>query len=126
MAGLDVTEKAYITPKDFMRIRDVGGKVAAIVADWLEYFYQFHKALGYPGAPLHDAVAVTALVAPQILTTRELYVQIETTGEYCRGATIGDFHGRAGKPPNVKAIMDIDRAAFVDLIVEAVARYQDI
>ena len=123
MAGLDVTEKAYITPDEFQRIRDVGGKVAAIVADWLEYFYQFHKAHGYPGAPLHDAVAVAALVTPEMLTLREVYVQVETQGEYCRGATVADFFGREGKPPNVKAIMDIDRAAFVDLIAWAVGQY---
>ena len=124
MAGLDVTEKAYITPDDFLRIRKVGGEVAAIVADWLEFFYQFHKERGYPGAPLHDAVAVTALIKPEILTTKEVYVQVETGGEYCRGATIGDFFGRAGRPPNAKVIMDIDRAAFVDLIVWAVGQYQ--
>jgi len=125
MAGLDVTEKAYITPDEFRRIRAVGGKVATIVADWLEYFYQFHKKLGYPGAPLHDAVAVAALVKPEILTIREVYVQVETQGEYCRGATVADFLGREGKPPNARAIMDIDRAAFVDLIVWAVNQYQE-
>jgi len=125
MAGLDVTEKAYLTPEDFGRVRAVGGKVAEIVADWLEFFYGFYKKLGYPGAPLHDAVAVAALVQPEMLTTRDVYVQVEAGGEYCRGTTIGDFFGRAGKPPNVRAIMDIDRAAFVDLIVWAVGRYHD-
>jgi len=124
MAGLDVTEKAYLRPDDFGRVRAVGGKVATIVADWLEYFYQFHKKLGYSGAPLHDAVAIVALIQPEILTIREVYVQVETQGEYCRGATVGDFFGRAGRTPNVKAIMDVDRAAFVDLIVEAVAKYR--
>ena len=125
MAGLDVTEKAYITPDEFGQIRAVGGKVAVIVADWLEYFYQFHKAHGYPGAPLHDAVAVVALIKPDILTMREVYVQVETQGEYCRGATFADFYSRARQPPNTRAIMDIDRAAFVDLITWAVGQYPE-
>jgi pyrimidine-specific ribonucleoside hydrolase len=123
MAGLDVTEKAYVTPEDFERVRRVGNKVAIIVAEWLEFFYKFHRELGYPGAPLHDPVAIAALVKPEILQTHDIYVQVETGGEFCRGATIGDFYRRSGKPPNTKVIMDIDRAAFVDLIVEAVEYY---
>lgn len=123
MAGLDVTEKALITPADFERIRAVGNKVAVIVADWLCFFYEFHKQLGYPGAPVHDPVAVIALVKPEILTIQEMYVQVETYGEFCKGATIGDVYKVSGKPPNAKVIMDIDRGAFVDLIVDAVSRY---
>ena len=123
MAGLDVTEKAYVTPADFEKVRAVGNEVSGIVAEWLDFFYRFHLTLGYPGAPVHDPVAIAALINPGILTTRDLYVQVETGGEYCRGATIGDFFGRLKRPPNVRAIMDIDRAAYVDMIVDAVAKY---
>ena len=123
MAGLDVTERALVMPDDFERIRRVGNRVAGVVADWLEFFYEFHKKLGYPGAPVHDPVAVVALVKPEILTIREMYVQVEVFGEFCTGATIGDLYGVSKKAPNAKVIMDIDRAAFVDLIVDAVGRY---
>lgn len=119
MAGLDVTEKAYLTPKDFERVRGAGGKIAEITADWLEFFYKFHQQFGYAGAPVHDPVAVVALVKPEILDIRDVYAQVETGGEYCRGATIGDFYNKSGKPPNARVIMDIDREAYVDMIVEA-------
>jgi pyrimidine-specific ribonucleoside hydrolase len=123
MAGLDVTEKAYITREDIERIRNVGNKVAIIAADILDFFYQPHSEGGYLGAHLHDPVAITALVRPEILEIHDIYVQVETSGEYCRGATIGDFHKTSGKPPNAKVIMDIDREAFVDMIVEAIEYY---
>ena len=126
MAGLDVTEKAWVTPEEFEKIRAVGGKAAQVVADWLEFFYGYHKALGYPGATLHDPVAVAALLRPEIMTARELYVQIETCGEYCKGATIGDFYGRSGRAPNVTAILDIDRPAFVEMIIDAVRYYKGV
>ncbi|MCL2342640.1 MAG: nucleoside hydrolase [Firmicutes bacterium] len=124
MAGLDVTQRAYVTPEEFEKIRAVGGEVARVVADWLEFFYGYHRALGYPGATLHDPVAVAALLRPEIMTTRELYVQVETCGEFCRGATVGDFYSRSGKTPNVTAILDIDRPAFVELILDAVRFYK--
>ena len=123
MAGLDVTEKALIFPEDFNRIRAVGNHVACVVADWLEFFYGFHRSLGYPGAPVHDAVAVTALLRPDLLEMQEMYVQIETKGEYCRGATVGDRFGVTGHQPNAHVITGIDRQGFADLLVEAVRAY---
>jgi len=72
---------------------------------------------------VHDAVAVTALVRPEILTMQEMYVAVETAGDYCRGATIGDPMGILKKPVNARVILDIDRKAFVDLLVEAAEYY---
>lgn len=126
MAGLDVTEKALVCPEDFQKIRAVGNKVAVTVADWLEFFYQFHKTMDYPGAPVHDAVAVAALVKPEILTAREMFVDVETDGDYCKGCTVGDWFGTSGKKPNAKVLLDIDREAFVDLLVEAVSSYGEV
>ncbi len=123
MAGLDVTEKALVFPEDFERIRAVGNQVARVVADWLEFFYGFHRNLGYPGAPVHDAVAVAALIKPEIMTFKDLYVQVETAGDFCKGTTVGDWYGVTGKAPNASCILNIDRQAFVDLLVEAVKTY---
>jgi pyrimidine-specific ribonucleoside hydrolase len=123
MAGLDVTEKALIFPKDFERIQKLNNPVATVVAKWLEFFYQFHKELGYEGAPVHDAVAVAALIKPELMESKDLFVQVETKGQFCRGATIADFQGSLGKMPNVKVLMEIDRQGFVDLLAERIATY---
>lgn len=119
MSGLDVTEKALIYPGDFGRVRAVGNPVARVVADWLEFFYEFHRKLGYPGAPLHDPVAVVSLIRPELLISKDLCVEVETKGEYCRGATVG--HNR--KKPNARVNLGIDRDGFADLLVEAVRSY---
>ena len=123
MAGLDVTERALVYPEDFERIRAVGNPVARVVADWLEFFYGFHRSMGYPGAPVHDAVAVAALVRPEILTMKPYYVQVETEGDFCKGATVADRFGVLGHAPNTNVILDIDRNGFVDLLVEAAEQY---
>lgn len=123
MAGLDVTERALVFPEDFSRIRAVGNSVAKVVADWLDFFYDFHRNIGYAGAPVHDAVAVAALIRPEIMTMQDMYVAIETTGDYCRGMTVGDPLGIWQQPANARVILDIDRAAFVDLLVEAAEHY---
>ena len=123
MAGLDVTEQALVRPEDIERINSVGNDVARIVAGWLEFFYQFHQPLGYEGAPVHDAVAIVAMVRPELLKMREMYVEVELQGDYTRGATVGDYYGLLGQKPNAKCIMDIDREAFIELLIESVASY---
>ncbi|MCL1899221.1 MAG: nucleoside hydrolase [Promicromonosporaceae bacterium] len=125
MAGLDVTERAQFLPEDFEAVRAVGGPFAEVVADWLHFFYEFHHALGYAGAPVHDPVAVVALIAPEILQTQEMFVQVETAGQYARGATIGDVYGSTGRAPNAEVAMGIDREAYVELIVTAVRRHSE-
>ena len=123
MAGLDVTEKALVFPEDFARVKAVGNRVAEVVAEWLEFFYIFHKTKGYTGAPVHDAVAVAALIKPEIMQFRDMHVDIETYGEFCKGATIGDIMGVTGKEPNARVILGIDREAFVELIIDSVKAY---
>ena len=123
MCGLDVTERALVFPEDFQRIRAVGNQVAGVVSEWLEFFYKFHRSIGYAGAPVHDPCAVASLLCPELFTMQDLYVAVETGGEYCRGMTVGDLHGRTGHAPNVRCVLDVDRQGFVDLLVRAVRAY---
>ncbi len=126
MAGLDVTERALVKEEDFKRIAALANPVADIVAEWLEFFYIFHKNIGYDGAPMHDPCAVMVLTHPEVFTIRPMYVQIETEGEFCRGATIADQLGLSGHAPNVSCILDLDREKFVDYLVDAVAYYGEV
>ena len=123
MAGLDVTEKALIFPEDFERIRKVGNQVSGVVADWLDFFYRFHKTIGYTGAPLHDPCAVAVLLHPEMFTIKDYRVEIETAGEYSRGTTVADMRDFDGVVPNAHCLMGIDREAYADLLVEAVKAY---
>ena len=122
MCGLDVTEKALIFPEDFQRIRAVGNQVSQIVADWLEFFYRFHREIGYAGAPVHDPCAVASLLRPELFTRQAMHVAIETQGEYCRGCTVGDTSGKLGED-NAICCMNVDRQGFADLLAEAVKFY---
>lgn len=123
MAGLDVTENALVYPEDIERIRCVGNEVSRVVAEWLTFFYGFHQRIGYAGAPVHDAVAVAALVRPDLFTFEAMHVEVELCGDYARGATVGDRLHILKQPPNVSCIMGLNRERFVDLLVEAVAFY---
>ena len=123
MSGLDVTEKALIMPEDFERVRAAGNEVSRIMAEWLEFFYKFHRSIGYAGAPMHDPCAVAVLLAPELFEIKEMYVEVECSGEYTRGATVGDYYGKSGKKPNASVLLGLDREKFVELLVGAAASY---
>ncbi len=123
MSGLDVTLKALVFEEDFNRIRAVGNRVAQVVADWLEFFYKFHREIGYAGAPLHDVCAAAVLVAPELFEKHNYNVEVELSGEYTRGATVADVYNRWGREPNATCVTGVNREGFVDLLVKAVESY---
>lgn len=126
MAGLDVTEKALIFPEDFRRIEALHNPVSDIVWQWLEFFYEFHRTIGYAGAPMHDPCAVAALIRPDLFQMKDYYVQIETEGEFCKGTTVADVYGVTGRAPNVRCMMDVDREGFADFLVECIRSYSEV
>ena len=83
----------------------------------------FRSAMGYHGAPLHDACAVAYLLKPEIFIGKDYYVEIETKGEFTTGSTVVDQFNRYNKKANTKVLLDLDRQAFVDLLVELVNQY---
>ena len=119
MSGLDVTEKAYILPEEWERIRELDNPVAKVVAGWCDFFFVHLKELGWQGALMHDPCSVMVLAHPEIFKSIDCYVEIDTQGEYTRGATVPDYYGLSGNEPNCKCLLDLDREKFVELMYEA-------
>lgn len=122
MAGLDVTHRAQIMSEDIERFRQLGNPVAAVVADLLDFFMEYHKQekWGFQGAPLHDPCTIAWLIKPSMFTCVERWVGVETQGKYTQGMTVVDYYSLTNNAPNTTVMMDIDRQAFVDLLVERV------
>ena len=125
MAGLDVTHKAQIHVEDIERFRRIGNPISTIVAELLDFFLEYHKdeKWGFVGAPLHDPCTIAWLLKPEMFTTIERWVGVETQGKYTQGMTVVDFYNLTGKQPNATVMLDVDRQAFVDLLAERLAFY---
>ncbi|WP_058911708.1 pyrimidine-specific ribonucleoside hydrolase RihA [Entomohabitans teleogrylli] len=125
MAGLDVTHKAQILAADIERLRAIGNPVAVAVAELLDFFIEYHKQekWGFQGAPLHDPCTIAWLLKPEMFTTLQRWVGVETQGKYTQGMTVVDYYSLTGKPANATVMMDIDRQAFVDLLAERLRFY---
>ncbi|WP_121823051.1 nucleoside hydrolase [Halostella salina] len=124
MVGLDVTRAARVRTDEFERFRDLGTDVGVTVAEWLDYFLRFHEdRFGWDGVPLHDACAVAELIDDDIVETEAMHVAVETAGDHTAGRTVCDQWDVLDTEPNASVGVDIDREAFVDLVVDAVAKY---
>ncbi|CFQ41158.1 putative hydrolase [Yersinia frederiksenii] len=125
MAGLDVTHQAQVMDEDIDRIRQLNNPVAEVVAGLLDFFMLYHRQerWGFQGAPLHDPCTIAWLLAPELFTSIERWVGIETRGEYTQGMTVVDYYQLTGNKPNAEVLMGINRQGFIDLLVERVARY---
>ncbi|HFP9382001.1 TPA: pyrimidine-specific ribonucleoside hydrolase RihA [Raoultella planticola] len=125
MAGLDVTHRAQIHGLDIERFRQLGNPVATIVAELLDFFMEYHKDAkwGFTGAPLHDPCTIAWLLKPELFTSIERWVGVETQGKYTQGMTVVDYYFLTGKQPNTTVLLDVDREGFVDLLAERLAFY---
>ncbi len=121
MSGLDVTHQAGAGPQERENLRSLG-RIGGVVAELLEFFAgTYERIFGFDAPPLHDAVAVAAVLKPALLKTRPMRVDVECESELTRGETVCDFYGVSGKPPNAEVGVELDREGFFDLLYRSLA-----
>lgn len=123
MIGLDVTNKALIT---FPQIREMiswNGKASSIVGPLMQFFAEANeKAFGIQGAPIHDALAVAAVIDPSVVETLHLNVQVETQSELTRGQTLADLYGVTGLDANCDVALKVDVDKFIHMMLGAIQK----
>lgn len=123
MCGLDVTHKALFFQDDIELFRNLGnrtGKAVAELADFFSIYYRQHRPELGGGAAIHDACTIAWLINPSLFKSRPCHVTVELTGQHTTGATVVDFYDVLHKPPNAEVVYDVDREAFVGLLLEAI------
>ncbi|CAA9386931.1 MAG: Pyrimidine-specific ribonucleoside hydrolase RihB [uncultured Rubrobacteraceae bacterium] len=122
MCGLDVTHQAGAGRTERDRLRGIG-EVGEVVAGFLDFFAgTYERVFGFDAPPLHDPVAVAAVLEPGLLKTRRMNVEVECESDLTRGETVCDFHGVTGRPPNAEVGVGLDREAFFDLLLDSLKR----
>jgi inosine-uridine nucleoside N-ribohydrolase len=122
MSGLDVTHQAGAGKAERDRLRAVG-ELGGVVAGFLDFFAAtYERIFGFDAPPLHDPVAVAAVLEPDLLRTRSMRVDVECGSDLTRGETVCDFHGVSGKPPNADVGVGLDRGGFFELLYDSLRR----
>ncbi len=126
MVPLDATHAALVSLEDCAALRALGtpaGDAAATFTERRIHGYDDTQPMRRPGAaPVHDALAVAAIVDRSVISTRHLHVDVETRGELTVGETVVDTNFRSRRPPNVEIALDADERRFVAMLLETFAR----
>jgi pyrimidine-specific ribonucleoside hydrolase len=121
MVGLNVTRAAMVYDAEVDRIRSAG-PIGAVAAAMLDHYLEWQEKLyGHRGVSIHDALAVATLLRPELITTIDAVVTVDTTAGPARGMTLVDRHRWDGQEPNAKVAVGVDRDAFVEFLCERLA-----
>jgi inosine-uridine nucleoside N-ribohydrolase len=126
LVPLDATHQALVSLDDCAALRALGtpaGDAAATFTERRIHGYDTTQPMKRPNAaPVHDALAVAAIVDPSVITTHRLHVDVETRGELTIGETVVDTNFRSRRDPNVDIALDADERTFVAMLLETFAR----
>jgi inosine-uridine nucleoside N-ribohydrolase len=117
MVGLDVTFQACMTAREVARLGS--GRAARFVAGLFECYESKYAAYTTrDGAPVHDAVAVAAVVRPELLALSARHVEVALGPSLSRGQTVVDMRDWSDAEPTASVATWIDAPGFLDLLVE--------
>ncbi len=119
---LDATHMAPVTSDDVARWAVAGTPAALTAAAFLPeriHMYESRMPVEGGGAPVHDALAVAALVDPDLVRFERANVEIELDGTLTRGRTVVDQRPHtflASQPKNARVAVWADRERFLDFL----------
>ncbi|ASN06462.1 nucleoside hydrolase [Virgibacillus necropolis] len=122
--GLDITHQALATKEVIDQVNKIDNNIAKIVGELLVFFASTNKEMfDFDGAPVHDVLTVAYCVAPELFTTKDVNITVETKGEFTSGTTLIDLHGVTGRKVNAKFGLELDVEGFWKLMIEALKKY---
>jgi purine nucleosidase len=137
MVGLDVTTKTLFTRRDLNLLAKTRGPQNDFIVAVLKFLVGLAERLGAEGTPMHDPLAVGAVIERSLITTRDMRVDIETRGEHTRGETVANRHlgsdhkvlrgdryfieGIEKVQPNARVAVGVDAARFIQLFISRIA-----
>ncbi len=119
LVGLDVTHKALLRFSQIPRFKTLASPIGDMLFGLISFFSKREAAPGADGIPIHDVLAVAALLEPHLFRWDSVPLSVGRFGER-RGAVSPVQHG-----PLVDVAIDIEVEAFFDWMWQCLAAYQD-
>ena len=116
---LDVTKRVVLTYGLFNQLPDESTRVGRFLRQVLPpAFRGYRQQYGLEGIYVHDNVALTAVVQPELFTTEEMAGDVETVGALTSGLTVFDRRD----VPAWRHNMDVAVEMQADAVTEAIVR----
>lgn len=119
MVGLDVTEHVRLTSDDAAAMSAMGGVVAHLgvhAAQWISAVAQRrpNDPRAQASCAMHDAMAVAAVIHPELFEWSNARLEVETSSDLTRGVIIADLGLTSDPPvPNARIAVDVQETAAI-------------
>jgi purine nucleosidase len=116
---LDVTHKCMLYLEQIKKINQKESPIFRFIADATIPYINYTKSLtGVDGCALHDPLTLATIIAPELLTLEEHYVDVDISSGPSMGSTFADFYHSTGRPANMKVALDVRGEEFVELFLQ--------
>lgn len=115
---LDVTHKCLLKPEHIDRLLKIKSPVSRFIRDSVETYFKFSYDRGFEGCALHDPLTLATIIAPELLTLKEYFVDVDHSGGVSMGKTFADVFGVTKKPANMTVAMEVRGDEFIELFLE--------
>ena len=115
---LDVTHKCMLLQPHVDRLMKIPSPISRFIRDAIEVYLKYSFELGYAGSALHDPLTLATIIAPEFLTLKEYYVDVDISGGVSMGKTFADIINVTKKPANMKVAMQVRGEDFIELFLQ--------
>jgi inosine-uridine nucleoside N-ribohydrolase len=96
----------------------INSPISRFIRDAMEVYLEASYALGFTGSSLHDPLTLATILAPELLTLKEYYVDVDISGGVSMGKTFADIPNLLKKPANMKVAMNVRGEDFIELFMQ--------
>ena len=115
---LDVTLKCLLKQEHIDRLTRINSPITRFIKDAMEVYLKASLELGHAGCALHDPLTLATIIAPELLTLKEYYVDVDISGGVSMGKTLADIFNVTKKPANMNVAMDVRGEDFIELFLQ--------
>jgi len=115
---LDVTHKCLLKQEHIDRLLKINSPISKFIRDAVQVYVRASYERGFEGCALHDPLTLATIIAPELLTLKEYYVDVDISGGISMGKTLADIYNVTKKSTNMKVGMNVRGDDFVELFVQ--------
>lgn len=120
MIGTDVTYRTPVTKSDLECLLSNDKKVSKFIGDLMFYPGDDKRPFPEEGIFIWDGLAAAALICPECMEYKHVYVDVETRGELTYGETVADMNHYLKQVPNTHIAMECKKYMFLSLLQKTI------
>lgn len=124
MMGLDITNTALATPTIIERMEALDNKAGKLFSEIMRFTLKSQKeCFGLEAGPVHDVLAVSYLVRPDLFEMKAMNVQIDINHGLSYGRSVADYNHCTGLAENALVGISLKTAEFWDFVEKTLSLY---